>query len=48
VQAGLLNEAAFDEMVAAAQAEMDRAVAFAESSPLPAPEEALEDLFAGR
>lgn len=28
-----------------AQAEMDRAVAFAESSPMPAPEEALEDLF---
>ena len=31
----------------AAQDEIDRAVAFAESSPLPAPEEALQDLFAG-
>jgi TPP-dependent pyruvate/acetoin dehydrogenase alpha subunit len=31
----------------AAQEEIDRAVAFAEASPLPAPEEALQDLFAG-
>ena len=30
----------------AAQEELDRAVAFGESSPLPAPEEALDDLFA--
>jgi pyruvate dehydrogenase E1 component alpha subunit len=32
----------------AAQEEIDRAVAFGESSPLPAPEEAFEDLFAAR
>ncbi|MBI2115312.1 MAG: thiamine pyrophosphate-dependent dehydrogenase E1 component subunit alpha [candidate division NC10 bacterium] len=36
------------EMHRAAQEEMDRAVAFGESSPLPAPEEALEDLFAAQ
>lgn len=47
-QAGLLTTAAFDEMVAAAQAEMDRAVAFGETSPLPRPEEALADLFAAQ
>jgi pyruvate dehydrogenase E1 component alpha subunit len=34
------------EIERAAVAEMDGAVAFAESSPLPAPEEALEDLYA--
>jgi TPP-dependent pyruvate/acetoin dehydrogenase alpha subunit len=45
-QTGLLTEVAFGEMVATAQAEMDHAVAFAESSPLPAPEESLQDLFA--
>ncbi len=37
-----------DEFARAAQAEMDASVAFGESSPLPAPEEALEDLFSGR
>jgi TPP-dependent pyruvate/acetoin dehydrogenase alpha subunit len=35
------------EMEQAAHAEIDAAVAFGESSPLPAPEEALNDLFAG-
>jgi pyruvate dehydrogenase E1 component alpha subunit len=34
------------EMERAALAEIDGAVAFGESSPLPAPEEALEDLYA--
>ncbi len=43
---GALQEAHFAELKRTAEAEMDRAVAFAESSPLPAPEEALEDLFA--
>jgi TPP-dependent pyruvate/acetoin dehydrogenase alpha subunit len=36
------------EMEQAAHAEIDAAVAFGESSPLPAPEEALDDLFANR
>ena len=43
---GMLKAEQFIEMQQAAQAEMDRAVAFGETSPLPAPEEALEDLFA--
>jgi pyruvate dehydrogenase E1 component alpha subunit len=43
---GSLESQQFAEMQRAAEVEMDRAVAFAESSPLPAPEEALEDLFA--
>ncbi|HWT81910.1 MAG TPA: pyruvate dehydrogenase (acetyl-transferring) E1 component subunit alpha, partial [Candidatus Methylomirabilis sp.] len=34
------------EMERAALVEIDAAVAFGESSPFPAPEEALEDLFA--
>ncbi len=42
----VLRAEAVAEMEEVAEAEMDRAVAFAESSPLPAPEEALEDLFA--
>jgi pyruvate dehydrogenase E1 component alpha subunit len=45
VAEGTLRTDQVAEMERAAQAEMDRAVAFAESSPLPAPEEALEDLF---
>ncbi len=36
------------ELARAAQAEIDAAVAFGESSPLPAPEEALDHLFARR
>jgi pyruvate dehydrogenase E1 component alpha subunit len=46
ISEGSLKSEQFAEMQRAAQAEMDRAVAFAESSPLPAPEEALDDLFA--
>jgi pyruvate dehydrogenase E1 component alpha subunit len=46
ISEGSLRSERFAEMQRAAQAEMDRAVAFAESSPLPAPEEALEDLYA--
>ncbi len=45
---GIVQEEQVGEMQQAAEAEMDRAVAFAESSPLPAPEEALEDLFAAQ
>jgi len=43
---GALEGEPFAEMQRTAHAEMDRALAFAESSPLPAPEEALDDLFA--
>jgi pyruvate dehydrogenase E1 component alpha subunit len=43
---GSLTSEQFAETQRAAQAEMDRAVAFAELSPLPAPEEALDDLYA--
>lgn len=46
VTEGKLTPEQFAGMQRAAQDEMDRAVAFAESSPLPAPEEALDDLFA--
>jgi pyruvate dehydrogenase E1 component alpha subunit len=45
---GMLGADHFAAMHRAAQAEMDRAVAFGETSPLPAPEEVLEDLFASR
>ncbi|MFB3818537.1 MAG: thiamine pyrophosphate-dependent dehydrogenase E1 component subunit alpha [Candidatus Methylomirabilales bacterium] len=44
--AGQLSAAGLQGLEQAARAEIDRAVAFGESSPLPAPEEALEDLFA--
>ncbi|MGE5850175.1 MAG: thiamine pyrophosphate-dependent dehydrogenase E1 component subunit alpha [Candidatus Methylomirabilota bacterium] len=46
VTEGKLTPEQFAGMQRAAQDEMDRAVAFAESSPMPAPEEALEDLYA--
>ncbi len=46
ISEGSLKSEQFAEMQQAAQAEMDRAVAFAESSPLPAPEDALDDLYA--
>jgi pyruvate dehydrogenase E1 component alpha subunit len=46
ISEGSLKSEQFAEMRRTAQAEMDRAVAFAESSPMPAPEEALEDLYA--
>jgi len=46
ISEGSLKSEQFAEMQRAAQAEMDRVVAFAESSPMPAPEEALEDLYA--
>ena len=44
--AGSLCDEDVAALFRAAQGEIDRAVAFAESSPLPAPEEALQDLFA--
>jgi pyruvate dehydrogenase E1 component alpha subunit len=43
---GMLRDEQVAEMSRAALAEIDAAVAYGESSPLPAPEEALEDLFA--
>jgi pyruvate dehydrogenase E1 component alpha subunit len=43
---GSLRSEQVAELQQAAQDEMDRAVAFAESSPLPAPGEALDDLYA--
>jgi pyruvate dehydrogenase E1 component alpha subunit len=46
ISEGPLKDEQVAEMQRAAQAEMDRAVAFAESSPKPAPEEALDDLYA--
>jgi pyruvate dehydrogenase E1 component alpha subunit len=45
--AGSLCDEDVASLFRAAQDEIDRAVAFAESSPLPAPEDALQDLFAG-
>ena len=45
--AGSLGDEDVASLFRAAQDEIDRAVAFAESSPLPAPEDALQDLFAG-
>ena len=42
---GDLSEAEAAEMEAAAHATVDEAVAFARSSPYPAPEEALERVF---
>jgi TPP-dependent pyruvate/acetoin dehydrogenase alpha subunit len=47
VAEGTLTTEQFADMQRAVQEEMDRAVAFAESSSLPVPEEALQDLFAG-
>jgi pyruvate dehydrogenase E1 component alpha subunit len=44
---GSLGDEDVASLFRAAQDEIDRAVAFAESSPLPAPEDALQDLFAG-
>ena len=44
----MLSAEQVTEMERAALAEIDAAVAFGESSPLPGPEEALDDLFANR
>jgi pyruvate dehydrogenase E1 component alpha subunit len=46
--AGAVEATAVAAMQRVAQEEIDRAVAFGEASPLPAPEDALQDLFAGR
>jgi TPP-dependent pyruvate/acetoin dehydrogenase alpha subunit len=46
VAAGVLGEEDVSALRLAAMEEMDRAVAFGEASPLPAPEDALQDLFA--
>jgi TPP-dependent pyruvate/acetoin dehydrogenase alpha subunit len=42
---GLMSAEAREGIAKEAQAELDRAVAFAEASPFPVPEEALEDLY---
>ncbi len=46
VASGVLRDEDVTALHRDAHAEMDRAVAFGESSPLPSPEEALQDLFA--
>ncbi len=43
---GFIDEAELKRIAAEVQRDLDEAVAFAQSSPLPAPQEALEDLFA--
>jgi len=48
VAEGILRAEDVADLQRAAQEEIDKAVAFGESSPLPAPEEALEDLFANQ
>ena len=48
VAEGILRAEDVADLQRAAQEEIDKAVAFGESSPLPAPEEALEDLFASQ
>jgi pyruvate dehydrogenase E1 component alpha subunit len=48
VAAGVMREADVAGLHQAAQDEIDRAVAFGESSPLPAPEDAMQDLFASQ
>ena len=48
VASGVLRDEDATALHRDAHEEMDRAVAFGESSPLPAPEEALQDLFAPR
>jgi len=46
IEMGVLTEKEADEIVRAMLKEMDEAVKFAKESPLPAPEEALEDVYA--
>jgi pyruvate dehydrogenase E1 component alpha subunit len=43
---GFINQAELDRIASEVQRDLDEAVAFAQSSPLPEPAEALEDLFA--
>ena len=43
---GVLDDAAVAEIAASSQARVDAAIAFAKESPEPAPQEALEDVFA--
>ena len=42
---GVLTEKKADRIMAEAQAKIDEAIEFAEASPDPKPEEALEDVF---
>jgi pyruvate dehydrogenase E1 component alpha subunit len=46
IEQGILSDAEADEIEAAVVAELDQAVEFARTSPLPRPESALEDLWA--
>ena len=46
LDAGILDEAALDQIEAGVQAQLDEAVAFAKASPLPQPEEALQGVYA--
>ena len=48
VAEGILRAVDVADLQRAAQEEIDKAVAFGESSPLPAPEDALDDLFASQ
>jgi pyruvate dehydrogenase E1 component alpha subunit len=48
VAEGMLGAGEVTDLQRAAEEEIDKAVSFGEASPLPAPEEALEDLFAGQ
>jgi pyruvate dehydrogenase E1 component alpha subunit len=44
---GFISSAELERVVGEVQRDLDAAVAFAQSSPLPEPHEALEDVFAG-
>ena len=46
IEMGVLTEKEADEINQEINEEIEKAVKFAEESPLPAPEEALEDVFA--
>jgi pyruvate dehydrogenase E1 component alpha subunit len=46
LDAGILDEAALDQLEAGVQAQLDEAVAFAKAAPLPQPEEALQGVYA--
>ena len=46
IETGVLTEKEADEINQEMLEELDRAVKYAEESPLPAPEEALADVFA--
>jgi pyruvate dehydrogenase E1 component alpha subunit len=45
VERGLLQQAEIDRLHAEAEKQVDEAIAFAEASPEPAPEDALTDVY---